>query len=228
MRITAAGLARLGPVSPNRPPLDPTAQNARHQLAQELAKPQYQAARPSGIDEFIAQVEKWFFSLFNLKGGPVPFGPNLILLVVVAVVIIGVVVAFLVFGLPRLNRRSAAAGALFGDDDERDSIALRQAAERAAAAHAFDLAIEEIFRSIARGLAERAILTTFPGTTAHNFAVEAGRAFPDLGHELTKAANSFDAVRYLGESGSESDWRALSALEARLRAARPVLELADA
>jgi hypothetical protein len=217
-------LIHLSPVSPDRPPLDPSAEQARHQLAQELAKPQYAAARPSWFDLATAQLEKWFGSLFNRVGSGVPGGPALITIVIVVVIVAAIVVGFLVFGLPRLNRRSDVAGALFGIEDDRSADALRRAAEQAAATGDFATAIEEGYRAIARGLAERVAVTTFPGTTAHTFAWQATEVFPESGAELSQAADAFDRVRYLGSVGTEAEWLAVRALDASLRRAKPLLE----
>jgi hypothetical protein len=217
-------MIRLSPVSPDRPPLDPTAEHARQQLAQELAKSQYTAARPTALDLAIAQLEKWFDSLFNRVGSGVPGGPALITIVIVVVIVAAIVVGFLVFGLPRINRRSDVAGALFGVEDDRSADALRRAAEQAAATGDFATAIEEGFRAIARGLAERVAVTTFPGTTAHTFATQATQVFPDFVADLSCAADAFDRVRYLGSAGTESEWVAVRALDAGLRQAKPLLE----
>jgi hypothetical protein len=217
----------FGVTPPHHPPLNPTAVEARNQLLHELAKLGYREAQPSWIQEIGTWLENLFDSLFghaNLPSG----GPNLIILIVAVLVIAAAVVGFLVFGLPRINRRSSLKGALFGEDDDRDSDALRTAARRAAADGDFTTAIEELFRAIARGLSERTVLTTFPGTTAHGFAQEAERAFPDFGPDLRFAADSFDGVRYLGATGTESQWLQLNALDTRLSAARPVLEEVDA
>ena len=212
------------PVSPDRPPLDPSAPDARHQLAQELAKSQYAAARPSWLDLVTQQLQKWLNSLFNGVGTGLPGGAALILLVIVIVVVLAIIVVFLIFGVPRFNRRSTITGALFGDEDDRTADALRRAAEQAAAGGDYRTAIEEGFRAIARGLAERVAVTTFPGTTAHTFAMQASGVFPAFSAELSRAADTFDRVRYLGSAATESDWLAVHALEAGLRQARPELE----
>lgn len=218
----------LAAVSPDRPPLDPTASQARAQLAHELAKAQYDAARPSVIQNAIQWLENWFNSLFNFSPTGVPDLSGLVIVIIVVVAIVAIVIGFLVFGLPRINRRSAAGGALFGDEDDRDSLALRRAAERAAASGDFATAIEEGFRAIAIDLTERLIVTSFPGTTAHSFALQAGRDFPAFDARLRAAANVFDGVRYLGSAASEGDWLEITSLGDALRSAKPVLESADA
>jgi hypothetical protein len=223
-------LAHLAPVSPDSPPLNPSALSARTQLLHELAKAQYLTAKPTFIQSFLQGLENWFESLFSgvHLNAPAGSGSSLIGIVIVVAVLAAVVVGFLIFGLPRLNRRSGISGSLFGADDDRGSDALRQAAEQAAASGEFATAIEEGFRAIARGLAERVVFTTFPGTTAHTFAAETTQVFPNYGAELSRAANAFDAVRYLGARGTESDWLAIRDLEAGLRRARPLLEPVDA
>jgi hypothetical protein len=228
MILVRFGSGPLDPVSPDRPPLDPSATHARQLLAHELAKAPYQAARPGWIDVLVQKIGDLFNSLFQNTGTGSPFGPNLIILIVVVVVIAAIVVAFLLFGLPRLNRRSAVSGSLFGAEDDRLADALRRDAERAAADGDYALAIAEGFRAIARGLEERAVISTFPGTTAHGFAVQAARSFPDFGADLARAADVFDGVRYLGGGGTEKEWQSISSLERGIRGATPVLELLDA
>ncbi len=202
-------------------PVDPTAPVASQWLITELAKPVYQAAKPTLFDRIAKAVSDWFSSLQlgNVKGPPA-FGIG----VVIALVIAAIIVAFVIFGVPRLNRRSTIAGSLFGDDDRRDSAAIRAAAEAAARTGDYSLAVIEMFRAIARGLAERTILTTTPGTTAHSFAARAGAAFPDLADRLAACAVDFDEVRYLGRSASAQQYEAVSSVERDLRAARAVLE----
>ncbi|HEY4268519.1 MAG TPA: DUF4129 domain-containing protein [Galbitalea sp.] len=216
-----ASLARV--IAADTPPLDPTSHHAHDQLQQELSKAEYQAARPSLLD----YIRQWLENLLNSFNPKAPTGGapqvNLLPLVIIIIAVVVIVIAFLVFGLPRINRRSRVVGSLFGDEDERDSTALRRAAERAAAAGDWPTAIEEAFRSIARGLAERTVVLTFPGTTAHGFAVRAGASFPGYVAQLASAADTFDGVRYLGTPGSESEFATISELEKQLRGARPLL-----
>ena len=121
----------------------------------------------------------------------------------------------------QLEHVARERGELFGDDDERDSGALRRAATRAAEAGDFATAIAEMFRALARGLSERTIVTTSPGTTAHGFVRQAATAFPDAAARLASAADDFDRVRYLGVTGTAEQWQAMSALERELRSATP-------
>ncbi|HEV7567306.1 MAG TPA: DUF4129 domain-containing protein [Microbacteriaceae bacterium] len=199
-------------------PVDPAAPEARQWLNDELAKPSYQAARPTWFDLASRAVRDWLGSLFSGSGNGVDGG----LVAVLAVAVVAIVVAgFLIFGMPRLNRRSTAAGEILGADDRRDAAAMRKDAEIAAGARDWTLAIEELFRALAKGLAERTIVTVNPGTTAHDFGVRASAAFPQERARLGRAASVFDGVRYLDAQGTEQDYVELASLERALRAARP-------
>ena len=206
---------------PHSIPVEPDRPAARRLLADELAKQEYQSAKPTWFDQLLGGIGDWLDSLrFGDAQGPPAFG----MLVLIVVIVILLVIAFLIFGLPRLNRRSAVSGSLFGEDDARTAAQMRSAAEAAAARGDHATAIAEMYRSIARGLAERTVLTTMPGTTAHDFSLRAGRAFPPQSDALTAASAAFDDVRYLGGTGSAESYLQVAALEAELRAAKPILE----
>ncbi len=205
-------------LTPLSVPVDPDRPSARRLLADELAKAEYQRAKPTWFDQLVGGLKEWIDSLqFGNAQGPPAFG-MLVLLIVIAVVLI---IAFLIFGLPRLNRRSAVTGALFGEDDARTAAQIRAAGEAAAARGDYAVAIAEMYRSIARGLAERTVLSTSPGTTAHDFATRAATAFPTQAADLAASAAAFDDVRYLGGAGSREQYDLVERLERALRAAKP-------
>lgn len=199
-------------------PVDPTAPVAQQWVIDELSKPAYQSAKPTLFDQISKAIQDWLNSLkiASIQGTPALGVGVLVLLVVVAVI-----VAFLVFGAPRLNSRSAVTGALFGDADARDAATIRRDAEAAARAGDLSLAIIEMFRALARGLAERTVVVPSPGTTARDFALEAARVFPTFRDELAAAAVSFDAVRYLGHECSREQYESVAALERELASTRP-------
>ncbi len=208
-------------------PVDPDGPEARRWLLDELSKPAYQAAKPSWFDQLVKQIEDWINSLINGLGSvQIPGIGNLLGIVAVAIVAVLLVVAFLVFGLPRISRRSSA-GALFAEHDARDAATMRRDAERAAASGDYTAAIAELFRALARGLDERTLVSTFPGSTASDLAARAGAVFPDAASRLHDASTSFDGVRYLGASGTITEWERLVALERELRTARAPHELLD-
>jgi hypothetical protein len=205
-------------------PVDPSSPEAQEWLREELARPEYQAAKPTWFDVASKAVQDWLASLFQGPGGDA--GP--VLLLIVVVVIAGLIVAaFFIFGRPRMNRRSALARrALFGAEDARTAADLRVAAERAAGAGDWVTAVEEQFRAIAVALDERTLVHVTPGTTATEFALRAARVAPDESDTLRRAARTFDEVRYLDRPGSESGYQLLVALDQRLQNVRvPVLEV---
>lgn len=199
-------------------PLDPDAPEARRWLEDELAKPEYRNAEPNAFDLAMQAIRDWIVSLFEGATG-IP-GPLLTLLGVLVVVVL-VVVGLLVFGLPRLRRRRRAAAPLFDDDDRRDLATLRRAAEAAASAGDWALAIEERFRALVRGTVERDLIRVHPGTTARGIAEAAARPFPGDAGALRTAAADFDAVRYLGRAGTHDGYLRLTELEQRLAATPP-------
>ena len=199
-------------------PVEPDATTAQRWLIDELSKAEYRAAQPTWFDRASKAVWDWLQSLRIGTGAGVQ-GP--ILIGAAIVVVAAIIAAFVIFGAPRLNRRSAVSGALFGEDDARDAAAMRRSAEEAAARSDWILAIEEIFRSIARGLSERTLVTVSPGTTAREFAVRAGAVLPGFSERLAAASSAFDEVRYLSREGTEAAFRSAADLERDLRAARP-------
>ena len=201
-------------------PVDPDAGQARRWIVAELSKPEYQSAKPTLFDRVSAAFWDWLTSL-DLSGAGVGRGP---LLVAGAVLLVAAIIAaYLIFGAPRRNRRSRASGALFGVDENRDAAAMRSAAESAAVQGNWSLAISEMFRALARGLAERTVVTASPGMTAHTFATSAAHAFPDHADRLHVAAAAFDEVRYLGRPGTAGRYAQIANLEAELRATQPQL-----
>ena len=204
-------------------PLVPEAPGARDLLQRELSKPEYQTAQPSLWDIVSKAFWDWVNSLRVPGEGPFT---GLFPIIAMTVVVVGIVIAFIVWGVPRLNRRSARQLVLFGVRDARTAERLRQDAGSAAAAGDWTLALQELYRAIARGLSERTIVVVTPGTTAHGFAARAAAAFPQDERALAEAADVFDAVRYLEATGTEAQYRELEALDARLSAAAPRL-LAD-
>ena len=198
-------------------PVEPDAGTARRWLLDELAKPAYAAAQPTPFDRAVQAFLTWFTGLFDVKGSSTP---PVLLAIAIAVVVAVLVVALLLFGLPRINRRSSV-GALFGDDDRRSAAEMRRAAESALAQGDFSLAVLERFRALARGLDERTLVAVFPGTTASAFAAGAARAFPAEHGELRVAAELFDGVRYADEVATREDALSVFALDDRLAAARP-------
>ena len=201
-------------------PVDPDADQAQQWIVGELAKPEYQAAQPSWFDRLSEAFWNWLNSL-DLSGGGAAQAPLLAIFLIVIVAV--VIAAIIVFGIPRVNRKSAVTGSLF-EDDERTSAELRASAADAASREEWDRAIEELFRALAKLLTERGLLFTSPGTTAHDFSASAADVFPDFAAQLIDGGVLFDTVRYLEKPGSREGYEQLVRLENALRSRKPALD----
>ena len=201
-------------------PVTPDGDTARSWVLDELAKQEYAAAQPSLFDRLASGFLDWFTSLFDASRSGAPPVLLTVALVLLAVV---VVVALVLFGLPRVNRRSSA-GTLFGEDDRRTADEMRRAARDAYGRGDWATAVLERFRAIARALDERTVVQVFPGTTAGAFARRAADAFDDQRTALREAARLFDGVRYADRVAGREDADAVASLDDRLAAARPRLE----
>lgn len=204
----------------------PDGDEARHWAEQELSKQEYQAAKPTWFDEFIASILNWLTDLFTPRGAG-GFAP-LAVTVVVIVIIAALVVALLVWGRPRASRAVRRRGDLLGERDDRTAAQLRAEAERRAREKDWDGAVVLRFRALARALLERDLIDPAPGATAQGIAREASEALPELGERLHLAATAFDAVRYLRASADESEYRALAATDEAAATATPRFVSAEA
>jgi hypothetical protein len=206
-------------------PVDPDDEQARRWLEEELGDSGGVPTEPE-LPQWLQDFLDWLRDLFGATDVPVPTtgadtGGTVGIILAVVLVVAALGVAFAIFGLPRLRRRSTVTGDLFGEDDDRSSKQIRSAAQQAADAGDFTSAVVEVFRSLARDLAERGIVVAFPGTTAREFGRRASDVFPADADRLDDAAAVFDGVRYLGLTGTEEQWQRMSALAAELRVARP-------
>lgn len=205
-------------------PVDPNDEQARRWLEDELGGPPDEP-EPSEPPQWLTDFLDWLRELLGSADvRPNPSDPTgtIGIGVIVALIVAAIVAAFLIFGLPRLRRRRKVTGELFGEDDDRSSHEIRSAAQQAADAGDYTSAVIEVFRALARDLAERGVVVAFPGTTAREFGRRASEVFPDTADRLDAAARVFDDVRYLGRAGTEQQWREMSALAAELSQARGV------
>lgn len=200
-------------------PLIPDRDEAREWAERELADPRYAAAEPTPLDRLAQAVGEFLESLFG-AGAPAGLGPAVLVgLALLAIALI--VVAFVIWGRPRLSRQTTVAVPLFGEDDTRSSADLRREASERAGVGDWDGAIVLRFRALARSSIDRGIVAARPGATAQSFARSASRAFPELGGSLSDAASIFDDVRYLRRPGSADDYERVASTDAAVETARP-------
>ena len=199
------------------PPLDPSRDEGRRLLEDELSKPAY-AVEPSLWDRF----REWLLGLFNSSGpGLSPWVLVLVLLVALAVVTLVVVVLLRPEARARRGKRNDREVL-----DERgvDATAYRNRAQSAVREGDWDTVVLDSYRAIVASAVERTILDEQPGRTAHEASLDLSRAFPAEEHAVRVGADRFDAVRYGHDRASEDEARAMVALDERLARARPRLE----
>lgn len=197
------------------PPVTPDREQAARWAADELARREYQEARPG----LLARAIRWLLDhVPDLPEGP---GSRWVLVLLLGVVVLAAVYAVGRVGLARSAARRREAGGLFGDV-ARSAAEHRAEADRAAAAGDWSTAVLERFRAVARELEERAVLGDQPGRTADELAREAGVGLPDLAEQLLAGAATFDEVRYGGLPGSPGADERLRTLDTAVRQARTV------
>ena len=203
------------------PPLTPDGDEARRWAEQELSNPAYDAAQPTAFDRIARAVGDFLESLFatQLDGD---WGPWAALVAAIVIVLV-IIAAFLIWGVPRATARTRASAELFEGDEERSAAELRRDAEGFAGRGEWDSAVVLRFRALARALIERGAVDTVPGATVHAFARAASRAFPAQADALEAAAGAFDDVRYLRRPGTQALYRRVAAVDEQLTAARPLL-----
>lgn len=210
----------MGVIRPAAIPLIPDGDEARRWAEEELADPAYRITEPTLFDRAARALWEFFQGLFSTEVSD-GWGATLAL-IGVGVVIVLIVVAFLIWGLPRSTRRAAAPrSSLFGDAEERSASELRAVAGSHAARGEWKDAIILRFRALARALDERGLVDTPPGATVHAFARTAARVFPAWEDDLESAAQAFDDVRYLRRPGTDVAYAVVAAVDDALAGARP-------
>lgn len=197
-------------------PVEPTEEEARRWLVEELSRAEYDAARPSLLDRFV----EWLFDLLDLDAVP-SAGEGLGAALIALILVVALVVVVRVVGPVQRAGRRRAGGSVF-DDEIVSADEHRRRADRFAAAEQWAEAVRERFRALVRALEERAVLDERPGRTADEASAEAGVALPDLAGALAAAAHTFDDVCYGGRSADAEQHRAVQGLEQQVARARPV------
>lgn len=203
------------------PPLDPTAEQARAWLRDELAQGAY-ADRPGLVQRFL----DWVAELLG-RGGIGSVGdtswtrPLAVLGLLAVLALVGLAVAKGMRPERRVRRRGGARGVLAGED--RSADALRRDADAALAGGDWDRAVVSAVRALTRGAMDRTLLADSPGLTAHEVAGALAPVFPGQATRVGAASDAFDAVFYGHVTTTEQTAREVVATEAALRATRPVL-----
>lgn len=213
----------LAALLPASPPLDPSVEQARAWLSDELSSAAYADDR-SLLDRFW----DWLNQQLSGVGGQTPAAPGWAMPVVLVVLAL-VVAAILLVAVrrsPAASRSGAAGGVL--DEPHLTAADYRSRAEAALARGDAAAATADAFRAVAASAAERTLLDDVPGRTAHEIGAALTGVFPDDAAAVRGAADLFDRVVYGRVGVDATDARGVLELDARLRATRPVLAAASA
>ncbi len=193
--------------------LDPTPPEARDWLARELEGPDYR-------ESWLQSALHWIERLLNGVGGG---GPAVSLVITVLVAL--VVIALLVWVLPKVRRESGVArsGGAVIEDLATTARTYRDRAAQALRDGRYDDAVVDGFRAIAKDMSDRTLLDDAPGITAHEVSVALAPCFPDHADRLARAADLFDAVRYGHRRATADQAGQVQHLDAELVKTRPVL-----
>lgn len=196
------------------PPLLPAAawppapDEARRQLRDELARPEY-------VTTWWSRVRRWFADLMSVGTGE----GDLTGALAVGGVLLLALVALVAWRSVRARRAArAAAAAPPGVDLQPGTTAAqyrRRAEEHLRAGRPHD-AVLDAYRALAARGAELGVATPAPNRTAGAVAREVAGHRPDLADDLHAAAARFDGVRYGDAPAEPVDALAILGVEQRL------------
>ncbi|MEP6631123.1 MAG: DUF4129 domain-containing protein [Lapillicoccus sp.] len=199
--------------------LDPSTDQARQWLSDELARSEYQDTR-----SLFQQVMDWVLErLADLQGtqgtGGVSLPPVVITIVVVLLVAgLGAVLTRVRVESRAVKRRPALLG-----DTVLTAEQLRALAEAALHDGRYDDAVLAWTRAIARDAERRTLLPDAPSMTAHEVGAALAVVFPTHATAVDRTIDRFDAVAYGDARATRDDALAARSTDEALRTARPVL-----
>lgn len=214
----------MGPTSsgPVASGLDPSRDEARRWLAEELSGAEYNRPEP-----VIQRIIDWLLERLDALVQLIPGSTGLSQLLLVAVVALAVVaLVFAVRGRLRQGRlRERGTGAVL-DEPHLTARDYRARAETARQRGDWDAALLDSYRALAASASERTLLDDAPGRTAHEIALALTVTFPEHDASLRSAADRFDDVRYGERHATRAQAETVRDLDATLSRARPRLPVA--
>jgi hypothetical protein len=210
----------LGPLLSALPAdLDPSTEQARQWVSDELARSEYRDTR-----SLFQRLMDWLAErLADLQGTQGTGGVSLPPLVITGVVVLIVIgVAFLLTRI-RVESRSVTEPRTLLGDSMLTADQLRREADKALAESRFDDAVIGWTRAIARDAESRTLLPNAPSMTAHEVGAALAVAFPGHVDDIGRTMDLFDAVVYGNQPATRDDALGARATDAALHSARPVL-----
>lgn len=196
------------------PPLQPSGEEGRRLLRQELLHPEYH--RQHLFERFL----DWLWR--QVTGGvgaaaDASWVTTVVTMLVVALLAVGL--AWLVSGIRRDRRGRARTGPVLSGHREA-AAEIRRRAEAALQEGRNDDALVDAFRAVTARQVERGRLDDQPGATAHEVAARLATTYPGQGDQVGRAANLFDATLYGHHGVSGTDAADVLALDDTLAGGR--------
>lgn len=198
-------------------PLDPSGEDARDLLREELADPEYYE------DDLLQRLLDWIARQLDRGIGAAADVPPLQAFAAIVVGLALVAGVVLVISRVRRNPQSGSAGVgpvLGGERVSADE--LRRRAEEALERGEQATAISEAYRALGVRQIERGVIAERPQATAGELARAIALAHPDHASGVRAAAGVFDEVVYGDRAGDAHAARTILDLEEALRRAVPV------
>jgi hypothetical protein len=171
-------------------PLDPTPDEARGWLRDELLKPAYHQ------ENVLQQLRNWFSDLFDRTSRAAASTPPLVdaaALLIFALLVVGLI---WLLSRVRVSRRARSEAGPVLEESGVSAAELRRRAEEALGAGRYAEAAIGAFRALVVRQIERGRLDDLPGMTAHEVALALDGTFPDRRERIDEAGRIFDLVRY--------------------------------
>lgn len=199
--------------------LDPSTDQARQWLSDELARSEYHDTR-----SLFQRLMDWVVErLADLQGTQGTGGVSLPPVVITVVVILLAVGLGALLTRVRVESRTTTARPTLLGDSALTAEQLRAEAEAAFAAGRYDTALLAWTRAMARDAERRTLLPDAPSMTAHEVGAALQVVFPSHASAVTRTVDRFDAVAYGGAEASRDDAAGARETDDTVRQARPVL-----
>jgi Domain of unknown function (DUF4129) len=196
------------------PPLDPSGDEGRRLLRDELLKSEYHQQHL--WQRLVAWLERLFHGSVRTASG------SSWVTVFVTMLLVALLVTGLVLVLSRMSRdrRTRARPAALLSDDRPSAADLRRRAEASLAEGRHEQALVDGFRALATRQIERGRLDDQPGATAHEVAARLAASYPDEGSRVGRSADLFDATMYGARPATREDAAGVLGLDDALAGAR--------
>lgn len=210
-----------GPAGPSLPvtglpgdvPVDLGRRQAQRLAELELSDPAYRAAEPGLVQRAIQWLVEQVSEIATRAAEAAP-GGWLGILGFVLVIAIAVL-----FARWRIGPVRSSAELRFTVDPQVSAEQYRAQAEQSRAQGRWEEATSQRMRALVRASQERGLIDAHPGWTADEVALAVGEHVPAAASTLTKAARTFDEVRYGRRPGSAPGYQVVAAADDLVSAA---------